>query len=125
MIRVLIVDHEPGLATILAEQLFQAGFGTRSARSGEEAIEATNGFVPHIALIALAMPGMNGFELARQLESDPALSKCRMVAMTVHDCPEYREGAKAVAFTRILKKPLEASTLGATIVELVEAPQAM
>jgi hypothetical protein len=107
----------------LAEQLFEAGFGTRSARSGEEAIEAINGFVPDIALISLAMPGMNGFELARQLELDPALCKCRMVAMTTHDCPEYREGAKAVAFAGILKKPLEAASLAPTIVEMCEAPR--
>src|SRR5581483_8195511 len=123
MIRVLIVDHEPGFATTMAEQLFEAGFRTRSARSGEEALETTNGFVPDVALIALAMPGMNGFELARQLELDPALCKCRMVALANQDCAAYREGAKAVAFARILKKPLEAAALGSAIVELVEAPR--
>jgi CheY-like chemotaxis protein len=121
MTSVLIVDHESDCASRLAEELFAIGFSTRSARSGQEALAVTSGFVPDVAFIRLAMPGLNGFELARQLELDPALSKCRFVAMTVHDCPEFEQCAKVVQFVRILKAPVESDLLRATIAELLEA----
>lgn len=121
MTSVLIVDHEGDVASRLAGELFEAGFHARSARSGREALELINGFVPDVAFITLAMPELNGFELARQLELDPALVKCRLVAMTAFDCPEYREGAKVVEFVRVLPKPIEIDTLRATIAELVDA----
>lgn len=121
MLSILIVDHHGNSAAELAQQLFERGFDARSARTGEEAMQVTNGFQPDVAFIALGLPQENGFELAREFGADAMLAKCRLVALTVHDCPEFREAAKAMEFCRYLKLPIDIDIICSTIAELMEA----
>ncbi|MGH3073328.1 MAG: response regulator transcription factor [Gaiellales bacterium] len=67
--RILIVDDDPGLVTLLAEQLVGDGFEVQSARDGEEALVRLRDGWPDLLIVDLMMPKMDGLTLAREVKS--------------------------------------------------------
>ncbi len=67
---ILIVDDTPENLTVLRQMLTEHGFRVRPALSGEIALKAIQADLPDIVLLDVMMPGMDGFELCRQLKSE-------------------------------------------------------
>ena len=67
--RILIVDDDPGLVTLLAEQLVGDGFEVQSARDGEEALVRLRDGWPDLLIVDLMMPKMDGLTLAREVKA--------------------------------------------------------
>lgn len=68
--RVLVVDDEEGLRSLLTYRLNQEGFTVETAVDGEEALESlTTGEGFDVVVLDLAMPRMDGFELMRRLQN--------------------------------------------------------
>jgi len=66
--RILITDDDPDLLFTLRTQLEADGFDVLSAASGEAALAAAEKALPHLAILDLLMPGMDGFEVGRRLK---------------------------------------------------------
>ncbi len=66
--RVLIVDDEANVRKALMTTLRRAGYETAEAADGWEALEKTASFRPHVLLLDLRMPGMDGMETLRRLK---------------------------------------------------------
>ena len=66
--RILITDDDPDLLFTLRTQLEADGFEVLSAASGEAALAAAEKGLPHLAILDLLMPGMDGFEVGRRLK---------------------------------------------------------
>ena len=66
---VLVVDDEPTIREVVANYMRRAGYRTRSARDGSEAITLAEHDRPDIVILDLLMPGMDGFEVMRRLRS--------------------------------------------------------
>ena len=66
--RILITDDDPDLLFTLRAQLEADGFDVQAASSGEAALTVAEKVLPHLAVLDLLMPGMDGFELARRLK---------------------------------------------------------
>src|SRR5262249_43009970 len=81
--RVLIVDDDAQLALFIAELIRARDAQVRIeiARDGFEAGIKVEAFRPHVMLLDLMMPGMDGFEVCRQLRARPTLNHVRIVAM--------------------------------------------
>jgi two-component system, OmpR family, response regulator len=79
-LRVLIVDDNRDAADTLATLLKLEGFEASAAYSGWSALEAARANVPDCIIADLAMPGMNGFELAHQIRADPRFKRVRLIA---------------------------------------------
>ncbi|QJW95187.1 response regulator [Frigoriglobus tundricola] len=108
-LRILVVDDCPDTAYSFAELLRLHGFDTRSAGSGGVALALCAAWRPDVVLLDLWMPGVNGFEVARQLrEREGAM---RLVAVTGLATHEYRERAAAAGFQHFLVKPVEPAVL--------------
>jgi PAS domain S-box-containing protein len=105
--RVLVVDDNVDAAEMLAELLKLDGHEVRTATSGPDALEAVAGFVPHVALLDIGLPGMNGFELARRLRAQPGLTGLTLVAVTGWGQREDREQSKEAGFDHHLTKPVD------------------
>lgn len=72
--RILVVDDDPAVATMLGRSLSRHGFAIDTARSPEEALARAGETAYDAALMDLVMPGQNGTELAAALrESIPGL----------------------------------------------------
>jgi DNA-binding response OmpR family regulator len=71
--RILLVDDDPTLLVVLAEQLRQDGYDVGTARDGIEAIRRLEAGWPDLILLDLMMPRVDGLALARQIKADADL----------------------------------------------------
>ena len=62
MTRILVVDDEPNIRTMVRSCLEAEGYGVREAANGREALDATARWSPDLVLLDLAMPRMDGLE---------------------------------------------------------------
>jgi DNA-binding response OmpR family regulator len=71
--RILLVDDDPGLLVLLADQLRNDGFEVQTARDGEEALRRLAGGWPDLLLIDMMMPRKDGLTLAREIKAQADL----------------------------------------------------
>ena len=71
--RILIVDDDPNLLVLLAEQLRSDGFETTTARDGEEALRRLRSGWPDLLIVDMMMARMDGLTLAREIKSQADL----------------------------------------------------
>ena len=67
--RILIVDDDPNLLVILADQLRADGYDVQTARDGEEALRRLGQAWPDLLIIDMLMPRMDGLTLAREVKA--------------------------------------------------------
>ena len=67
-IRILIADDEPHILQFLELGLLNEGFEVRSASDGLMAIKVAGEYKPHVVILDVMMPGMDGFEVCNQLK---------------------------------------------------------
>jgi signal transduction histidine kinase len=108
-LRVLIVDDNLDAAEMLAESLRVLGHSTRLALDGPSALAAAREFHPHVALLDLGLPVMDGFEVAEQLkESAPDIE---LVAITGYGQDADRRRTERAGFVEHLVKPVDLQRL--------------
>jgi CheY-like chemotaxis protein len=91
------------------------GHDTHVVYSGRAAIAEAARFAPHIILLDIGLPEMDGYEVAGILRRDPALSKTRLVALTGYGQPEDRARALGAGFDDHLVKPVAPEVLANTL----------
>ena len=109
--RILIVDDNTDSAKSLATLQNRRGHQTRVAFNGPEAIATAAEFRPEIILLDIGLPGMDGFEVARQIRAMPTLARTFLVAMTGYASAADRADATAAGFDEHLVKPIDLETL--------------
>lgn len=80
--KVLIVEDEFFLRTILEKKLQTEGFETTIAIDGEEAIQKIIQEKPDIILLDLILPKKNGFEVLEEIKKDPYLSQIPVIVVS-------------------------------------------
>ena len=119
-LRVLIVDDNPTSRIILARYLESFGFTTGEVASGEEAIsELERAEHPYkLVLMDWKMPGLNGIESTRRIQSDQKLSEMPHILMvSAYGREELMHQAEDVGISAYLVKPVNPSTLLDAILE--------
>jgi CheY-like chemotaxis protein len=119
-LRILVVDDNADSARSMALLQSRRGHETRAAFTGPEALAAAAEFLPEVVLLDLGLPGMDGYEVARQIRAQPALGQTRIFAMTGYGTPEDRAQSKAGGFDEHLVKPIDLEILRA----LLQSPAA-
>jgi signal transduction histidine kinase/ActR/RegA family two-component response regulator len=104
--RFLVVDDNVDAAATQAQLLRGLGHEAETAYSGQEALEKAARFQPEIVLLDLGMPGMDGFEVARQLRGTPAGRRAKLIAQTGWGQEEDRRKTAAAGFDAHLTKPV-------------------
>lgn len=105
--RVLLVDDNQDAATLLAELLRLDGHVVVVAHDGLAALKARLAFAPDVALLDIGLPGMDGYELARQLRAQQSIPELRLIAITGYGEPKDRMLSKAAGFDEHLVKPID------------------
>ncbi len=70
--RVLVVDDEPSIVDVISMALRHAGFGVEAAATGKEALDQVRRWRPHVMVLDVMLPDMEGFEVARRLSAEHA-----------------------------------------------------
>jgi CheY-like chemotaxis protein len=104
--RVLVVDDYPDGAETLAEVIATMGCETAVASNGDEALRIAQEFRPHLALLDLEMPVMDGFELCRRLRAQNEVAALTLVAVSGFSSDSVQLAARAAGFAHYLVKPL-------------------
>jgi DNA-binding response OmpR family regulator len=81
-VRILVVDDEPNIVNLLRIGLKYEGFSVEVAQDGVEALHRAATFKPHLVVLDLSLPGMDGLEVAERLQADPDLL---IVMLTARD----------------------------------------
>ena len=109
--RMLIVDDNEDSARSMDLLQRLRGHDTRIAFTGPDALVIAADFAPEVVLLDIGLPGMDGFEVARQLRAMPPLANTLLVAMTGYGTPEDRANAQAVGIDEYLLKPVDLDLL--------------
>jgi signal transduction histidine kinase len=108
---VLIVDDNLTSRETLKGLLFDSGYDIVTASSGKEALEIASKRVPDVILMDVMMPGMDGYEVTRQIRQDPQLCEVPIIMITALDDRYSRlMGLKAGA-DDFLSKPYDSMEL--------------
>lgn len=80
--KILIVDDEPNIVISLEFLMNREGFEVVVAKDGEEALSNIQEQQPDLVLLDVMMPKINGFDVCKQIRSDPKLSDTRIIMLT-------------------------------------------
>jgi PAS domain S-box-containing protein len=106
-LRVLVVDDNVDAAQSLGLLLKASGHDVRTAYDGPTALEAAFDYRPQVVLLDIGLPGMNGYEVAKQIRQQSALKNTVLVAMTGYGQESDRKSSHDAGFDHHLAKPTE------------------
>lgn len=115
--RVLIVDDNPQNLKLARVLLSGRGFELETAVDAEEALRTVETFRPHVILMDLQLPRMDGLELTRTLKADPRWQDVIIIALTAYAMKGDREKAFEAGCDEYVTKPIDTDALP----QLVEA----
>ncbi|HET7670098.1 MAG TPA: response regulator [Burkholderiales bacterium] len=109
-LRVLVADDNRDAADSLQRVLALSGHEVRVAYDGESAVRTGEEFRPRVAILDIGMPGMNGYEVARELRTRHG-RQVTIVALTGWGQEADRRKATEAGFDHHLTKPVDPGTL--------------
>lgn len=113
MARILIVDDDPAIRSLLDELLRDEGYKTYLAGDGESAVEQARSVHPDLILMDLMLPILDGASAIRILKSDPRTRGIRILAMSAG--ANLRHHADHLPADGLLGKPFDLDTLLANV----------
>lgn len=114
--RVLVVDDNRDAADSLCMLLMLQGHETRAAYGATQALAAAETFAPEVGLLDIALPGIDGYELAKRLRSIPRLGNLRLIAVTGFGQAGDQQCAHTAGFDDHLVKPVDLAALERALV---------
>jgi two-component system, OmpR family, response regulator len=111
--RVLVVDDEPNLVEVLTMALRFQGFTVESAGNGREALAAVASFKPHLMVLDVMLPDMEGFDVAARLGAQRA--SVPIIFLTARDATEDKVRGLSGGGDDYMTKPFSLEELVARI----------
>ena len=124
-LRILVVDDEPDTRDLLKQGLENCGANVRLAASAAEAVDSIVAEIPDILISDIGMPGIDGYDLIRQIRGLPADAggKIPAVALTAYTRVEDRLQALRAGYDMHVPKPVELAELVAVAASVVRRQQ--
>jgi PAS domain S-box-containing protein len=115
--RILVVEDNPDGREMLTMLLRLSGHDVREAEDGPAALALLAREPVDVALLDIGLPGLSGYELARQIRALPGGTSLRLVALTGFGRPEDQQRVKDAGFDAHMVKPVDPARLSALIDE--------
>jgi twitching motility two-component system response regulator PilH len=119
MSKVLVVDDNRTYQEMITSLLKESGLDVMTANDGVEALEAIQGQIPDLVVLDVVMPRMNGYEVCRELKSDPQTEKVLIVMCSTKDQEFDRHWANKQGADAYITKPFKPQELVSTIKQLL------
>ncbi|MEI7895219.1 MAG: response regulator [Myxococcales bacterium] len=115
--RVLLAEDNEINQQIAVELLASAGVHVTVANHGREALEILDTIdpLPHLVLMDVQMPEMDGFEATQAIRANPRFAELPVVAMTAHAMVEERQRCLSAGMVDHVSKPIDPEALFATL----------
>jgi len=121
--RILLIDDLGRAGSALADYLFAMGYDVAFATTQVTALTLAQKITPHLVLMDLQMPGIDGMATVQQLRALPNLYDLPVIALTALTMPGDRERVWADGINGYLSKPLHLGKLLSTIERLLPKPR--
>ena len=105
--RILIVDDNHANQHLISYILEYDGFEVLTADDAESALEIIDKTPPVLILMDIALPGMDGLTLTRQLKANPTTSHIKIVALTAYAMKGDDEKAREAGCDGYITKPID------------------
>jgi len=102
--KILIIEDEEIILDILQKKLLKEGYDVLAARNGEEGIKIMREQNPHLVLLDIVMPKMNGFEVLKTASEDPKLKQIPIIIISNSGQPVELDMAKRLGAKDCLVK---------------------
>lgn len=109
--RILVVDDDPKILEALRVILSGAGYEVRTTADPGQAQPLASEFRPDLAILDIAMPVLDGFEVASRIRSDPALAGTRLIFLTARDASACLRRAQELRAAAYVEKPFQKEAL--------------
>jgi len=103
--KIMVVEDEETLLKLESLFLTSRGYQVCGMRNGNEALECIGTEMPDLVLLDVMMPGVDGFEVCRQIKSNPLTMHIPVVLLTARKEPEDMAKGEAVKADRYITKP--------------------
>jgi len=109
--KILLVEDNVMNRDMLARRLQRRGYEMLIAVDGESGLALTRSDAPALVLMDMSLPGIDGWEVTRQLKADPATRAIPVIALTAHAMAGDREQALAAGCDDFDIKPIDLDRL--------------
>ena len=115
--KILIVDDDDSIRSLLQQELSDAGYTIEEARNGKEALASVRKQRPDLIILDIMMPEMNGFDVAAVLKNDPQTMDIPIIVLSI--VQDKTRGFR-IGVDRYLTKPIDTGLLFSEIGSLLE-----
>lgn len=119
--KILLVDDEVDIVTVIRMRLESSNYEVIVARDGNEALNAARTMRPDLIILDLMLPSMDGFHVARMLKYDAHYKNIPIIMLTAKVGENDRKTGEEVGVDAYMNKPFEAEKLLTKIRELLDA----
>ena len=116
MARIVVADDDPDILNIVAMSLESKGHEVHRAVNGREAVTLTKETSPHVVVMDLMMPEMDGYEATEALKADALTASVPIVALTAKAMRGDEERGRRAGVDAYVTKPFRISQ----VIEVVE-----
>jgi two-component system, OmpR family, response regulator len=113
--RILLVDDSVDAAMAMSMLLEALGHEVRTEHDGPRALASVDEFRPDVVVLDIGLPGMNGFDVAREMRKRPVTKDVLLLAMTGYGSDADRQDAMNAGFDHHLTKPVSIADLEALL----------
>lgn len=123
MLTILLVEDNEPSRDALSRRLVRRGFDVLTAIDGQQAVAQARAQVPHLILMDLGLPGIDGWEATRQLKQDAATRHIPIIVLSAHAMTDDREKSLAAGADDFDSKPVRFEQLLEKIEGLLPKPE--
>jgi len=120
--RILVVDDNRDAARSLAMLLKLTGHDTQTAHDGLDAVEAARTYQPHVVLLDIGLPRMNGYDVCRTIRAESWSEGMVFIALTGWGQDDDKSRSREAGFHFHLVKPVDPTDLEKLLAGLVMVP---
>jgi len=110
-IKILVVDDEPDIVEILQYNLEKEGYSVTSAYNGKDAVKEAKELQPHLIILDIMMPDMDGIETCREIRSISRLQDSMIAFLTARNEDYSQIAGFDVGADDYIKKPVKPRVL--------------
>jgi DNA-binding response OmpR family regulator len=118
---VLVADDDPEILSLLTIRLKKAGYQVMEAVDGEQTLVQVREHYPDLLILDVMMPGKNGWEVARELRSDPTMRNVGIIMLTAIGEKVNELTSPLYGADEYIDKPFDFTDLEARLKKVLEA----
>lgn len=117
--KILVADDDKNVLFLITELLTRQNYQVFQAVNGDQALREAGSLHPHLMVLDIMMPGIDGIEVCRRIKASPDTKDIRVIMLTAKTSGRDIEAGMAAGADHYLTKPFRINELTEKIKELI------